>query len=450
MDDLVGKVVVINLTGEPGRYAEAEARLRATGTTRYERLEAVDGREMGAAEREAATSRYCRAMCTPSMVGCFLSHLKAWRKCVDEGLPSVMVLEDDVMFTGDATAGVRTAFRELPPGWDLFYLGCFTCDGDETTTEDASIARMLYPSRERRQVSEHLWTPTMIFGMHAYVVSAGGARKLAALMPRASNHVDWELSRHLDELAVYALRPGVAYQTGMDTSSMGSKAPVFANRVLANVRLGTHESDGRTLAWLCSEGWGRLGHDRIVVNKYFVVLFVVSAAGLWRWAAGCVAADFLLACAFLSFSKTANVAAGYATLLLAVALGAGAHLAAGRVGGEGPVVEVPGRDARDHHARGDRQLDRRSGGLPEDVPGPGQHDVVHQDGVAGVGEAGGARAQEHVGVPDVHGPVAPLQEGVPLPLVQEPQEHRGAAAVLAPLESGEEHLYLWNFFVAPT
>lgn len=328
MDDLVGKVVIINLAGEGARYAEAEARVRATGMTRYERLDAVDGRAMGAAERRAATTPYCRAACTPSMLGCFLSHRKAWQQCAEEGLPSVLILEDDVMFTEGATAGARTAFRELPPGWDVLMLGCFTCDGDETTTEDASIARMLYPGRERRQVTEHLWTPTMIFGMHAYVVSRGGARKLLALMPRASNHVDWELSRHLDELAVYALRPGVAYQTGMDTSSMGSRAPIFVNKLLSHVRLGKHASDGRTLAWLCSEGWGRLGHDRIVVNKYFVVLFLASAIGLWRWGAGAVMADLLLACAFLRFAKTPSVAAGYGTLLLAVALGAGAHAAA--------------------------------------------------------------------------------------------------------------------------
>ncbi len=143
--------------------------------------------------------------------------------------------------------------------------------------------------------------------------------------------MDWELSRFIDGLEIFALRPGVAYQTGMDTSSMGSKAPVFANKVLSGVRLGTHPQDGRTLAWLCSEGWCRVPGTSATVNKYFVALFLTAALGRWRAACALLAADALLACAFARFPRTRGVLRGYADLLLAVALGAAAHAGLARV-----------------------------------------------------------------------------------------------------------------------
>ena len=159
MDDCFGKVVIINMHGQGDRLRQAAAQLEKTGTTRYERLPAVDGRDLSHIQKKALCTAYCRAMCTPSMIGCFLSHRKAWQKCVDEGLPSIMVVEDDVLFTDGAAAGVRTALKEVPPAWDLMLLGCFTCDTRETTLEDASIARMLYPHRSPAQVSERACRP---------------------------------------------------------------------------------------------------------------------------------------------------------------------------------------------------------------------------------------------------------------------------------------------------
>ena len=327
MDDLFSKVVIINLKGQDERLQQAAEQLRKTGTHKFERLDAVDGRELTAAERKTKCTAYCRAMCTPSMIGCFLSHRKAWQKCVDEGLPSILVLEDDVLFTDDAAAGARAAMREMPPSFDVALLGCFTCDQKETTLEDASIARMLYPHRKPTQVSEHLWAPAMIFGMHAYAVSQAGARKMLRLMPRASNHVDWELSRHLDVLHAYALKPGVAYQTGMDSSNMGSRAPIFVNALLSRVRIGTHKDDGRTLAWLCSEAWGRFVYDKIIINKYFVGLMLCACMGWWRPALGAVALDLLLALLFLRFAKSMSVVFGYSSLCVGVAVGAGIRAA---------------------------------------------------------------------------------------------------------------------------
>ncbi len=185
------------------------------------------------------------------------------------------------------------------------------------------------------------------------------------------------MSRFLDELGVFSVRPGVACQTGMDTSSMGSKAPMFTNKLLSHNPLGKHQQDGGTLAWLCSKGSGRLGHHRIVVNKYYNTsgrappksFFLVRGTtrsprwttatsksssgwrtsrhvcatlwfcslwynqqnhkvtcGWWRPGVGFVALDLALACLFIRFSKTVFVTVGYGALLLAVGTGSAAHV----------------------------------------------------------------------------------------------------------------------------
>jgi GR25 family glycosyltransferase involved in LPS biosynthesis len=54
----------------------------------------------------------------PGFVGCRKSHLKVLR-C---GIVPYMLTEDDVLFTGDLKQ-LETCMSELPPDWDMLYLG---------------------------------------------------------------------------------------------------------------------------------------------------------------------------------------------------------------------------------------------------------------------------------------------------------------------------------------
>lgn len=318
MDTLFSKVLVINMDDSPERYARVTSHMQAQGTHDIQRVSAVDGRALDSQAKQGSCTTYCRTMCTPSMIGCFLSHKRAWGMVEDNAL----ICEDDVVFTPQAVAQTREAMQELPEGWDMMFLGCFTCDSD-INKEDTYITRMLYPHRTATQVSEHLWKPAMVFGMHAYAVSRQGAAKLQQLLPLASNHVDWALSEHLDELDVFTVRPGVAYQTGMDGSTMGGKAPVLINRILTEIPIGAHAQDGRTMAWLCSEAWCQLGPAWMTVNKYFVTMLVLSAVGYPHIAASIIMLDLLVAGVAGYDVLKNNVLLGYLSLFVAVLMGCG-------------------------------------------------------------------------------------------------------------------------------
>ena len=109
------KSVVINLPRHEARYEGAKRELNAAGV-KFERLDAVEGRRLDPAEKQANVTALARALITPGMTGCFLSHRRCWERCValDEDL---LVFEDDIMLEADFAkyaAAARTAALPRP------------------------------------------------------------------------------------------------------------------------------------------------------------------------------------------------------------------------------------------------------------------------------------------------------------------------------------------------
>lgn len=88
--------------------------MRAHGLDTYERVSAVDGKKLCNADLLQNTSWLCRnVLCSRSMIGCALSHLKTWRRIVskyrhEEGINRWhMVMEDDTMFLSNTIHALR-------------------------------------------------------------------------------------------------------------------------------------------------------------------------------------------------------------------------------------------------------------------------------------------------------------------------------------------------------
>ena len=99
---------------------------------RYARFAAVDARAGGSVDvdtdpRVSVYFKYHRATRTshdllhtyyPGVIGCGLSHIALWRRCVELGEP-IVVMEDDIVGLIDSDAKrakVRAAFAAMPPG----------------------------------------------------------------------------------------------------------------------------------------------------------------------------------------------------------------------------------------------------------------------------------------------------------------------------------------------
>ena len=100
------KAFLINLDRDVDRLAAADAQLRRLGIV-YERVKAVDGKDLSRAEirRNVARTRALWAngsMYTPGQIGCWLSHTGIYRRMLAERIPAALVLEDDVTLSEDA------------------------------------------------------------------------------------------------------------------------------------------------------------------------------------------------------------------------------------------------------------------------------------------------------------------------------------------------------------
>ena len=113
------RAYVINLAKNPKRWEEvARSAAAFEPGIALTRIDAVDGRDAAHAAREQADvatfERINGRDMLPGEYGCYLSHLKALRTFLDDGVPYGLILEDDVAFTEDSEARIRAIIGELP------------------------------------------------------------------------------------------------------------------------------------------------------------------------------------------------------------------------------------------------------------------------------------------------------------------------------------------------
>jgi len=129
------KVFVINLARSPNRLASVSARLIAMDVP-FERIEAVDGNTLSdniieqVSPARIVRKTYYRAL-SKGEIACSLSHRKAWKKIVDDGLDFAIVLEDDVILLDNFRQSLAL-IAGLPHGeWDFLKLYALKRGGKE-------------------------------------------------------------------------------------------------------------------------------------------------------------------------------------------------------------------------------------------------------------------------------------------------------------------------------
>lgn len=94
-------VFLVNLDRNPERLESAKRQLDALGVP-FERIAAVDGSRLSAAEVRGAVNRF-RWRCAVGRpvrlgeIGCAMSHHAIYRRMIRENIPVVCILEDDVL-----------------------------------------------------------------------------------------------------------------------------------------------------------------------------------------------------------------------------------------------------------------------------------------------------------------------------------------------------------------
>src|SRR5262245_23349927 len=157
----------LNLDQEAARLHSIEDQLACVGMP-AERIDAVDGSKPLPPE----LTHYFEAkhVMDAGALGCYASHIKAWRQITLMALPHALVLEDDAILPPGLSALLSDIVATLPEGWDMVHLGT---EPDRAVVEIAKVGH--------RKIVQFSRVPP---GAVAYLVSRAGAQKLLHAEPR--------------------------------------------------------------------------------------------------------------------------------------------------------------------------------------------------------------------------------------------------------------------------
>ena len=116
-------ILVISLPFRHDRRAHSRRQMNHFSLS-YSFLEAIHGQSINPATMDQARfTRSTLRYLPQGSLGCALSHIQAWQQVLDQGWQYGLIFEDDVVLTETFVEDLRTCMPEVPPDFDLLYLG---------------------------------------------------------------------------------------------------------------------------------------------------------------------------------------------------------------------------------------------------------------------------------------------------------------------------------------
>lgn len=123
--------VCINLDRRLERWRQMQDKFYQHGIHSVRRFAAIDGEALEIPANWPGT---------PGAYGCLLSHLEVVREARLQGLPSVLIFEDDVVFDDQFEQKFSDYVRQLPADWDMLFFGAL--HKDELIKVSDNLARI--------------------------------------------------------------------------------------------------------------------------------------------------------------------------------------------------------------------------------------------------------------------------------------------------------------------
>jgi GR25 family glycosyltransferase involved in LPS biosynthesis len=219
---LLRRVYVINLDASHERLAAVRRSLSSVGVDTFVRIPAVDGAALKAPALARCTTRTCRTLvCSRSMVGCALSHMKTWHTILEtSGDRWHLVLEDDAALDRAAVDGLR----EL----ELLLRATHARRREMVI----NLAPLLHVGRPRPAVPLRLrHRPIVNAFTAAYLVTRDSAAALLRRFRKVAYHIDM-MVYHGGYPHVYATNWNVVINTGLTPEASCNVARAGAAPIL--------------------------------------------------------------------------------------------------------------------------------------------------------------------------------------------------------------------------
>ena len=135
VNDVFPHKACINLDRDLESWGRLQAALIRQDIRGVRRVSAVDGSRL----ELPATWRH-----SAGAYGCLLSHLQVVRDARKRGLPSLLILEDDVLFDPSFSEKFPVFVRGLPADWDMVFLGALHREDPDPVAENVVRIRQAY------------------------------------------------------------------------------------------------------------------------------------------------------------------------------------------------------------------------------------------------------------------------------------------------------------------
>jgi GR25 family glycosyltransferase involved in LPS biosynthesis len=112
-----GKIYCINLDKRLDRWEESQKEFQKINIE-VERYSAFDGNKIKNVEN-LFVGHFEKA----GQFGCLISHLNIIKKAKESKIPSVVILEDDVVFCDNFNQEFNLSMIEMPKDWDMIFFG---------------------------------------------------------------------------------------------------------------------------------------------------------------------------------------------------------------------------------------------------------------------------------------------------------------------------------------
>ena len=171
--EMFEKVYVINLERRPERLKTFFERLPTDWPFQIpKRYEAIDG-EISLPPRWWKEGN--------GAWGCYRTHLSIIEKCLNRGIDSVLIMEDDAVCVNDFRSNVNQFLNHLPDDWTMVYFG------GQHIQENLRLPR---------KINDWVYAPYNVNRTHCYAVR--GRLMLESVYRHLHDYTSWNVSHHVD------------------------------------------------------------------------------------------------------------------------------------------------------------------------------------------------------------------------------------------------------------
>lgn len=181
-------VFCINLNSRPDRWLVINNKLRRLGIE-VERVPAVDGSKI-----------LSKSYLKPEEIGIYQSQIKCFELAKERGYKNFLVLEDDVTFCKDFHKNFEESVSDLPPSWDMLYLGALFSVKDKSLVD--------HPVKIRGRI----WRSVKSAGGHAIIFRDSVYEDILNKKDDYSVQIDIQYSFLHKDREAYIVVPNIAWQ----------------------------------------------------------------------------------------------------------------------------------------------------------------------------------------------------------------------------------------------